>query len=269
MSILKDILFKPFNNRIAQEILEWNIATSLYLMGVGAGADVSASGEKSIFSLIKKKLPDPYCFFDVGANQGQFLKLLLASFMETNFTIHCFEPGIETYKILLQNQQSSPQIKFNNCGIGSEQGNAILHYDQPGSGIASLTKRRLDHFNIDFDKSESVQLETIDGYCLKNSIDHIHLLKIDIEGHELDALAGASQMIENKAIDIITFEFGGCNIDTRSFLQDFWYFFVAAKMDIFRITPTGYLFQIKSYREIYEQFRTTNFIAVSQNLKKK
>jgi FkbM family methyltransferase len=268
MSILKKILFKPFDNRIAQEILEWNISTSLYLMGVGSGADVSASGEKSVFSLIKKKLSMPYCFFDVGANQGQFLKLLLASFSGTDFTVHCFEPGAETYQILLINQQNAPQVKFNNCGIGSEQGNAILHYDRPGSGAASLTKRRLDHFNVDFDKSEIVQIETIDGYCQKNNIDHIHLLKIDIEGHELDALAGASQMIEKQAIDVITFEFGGCNIDTRSFLQDFWYFFMAAKMNIFRITPTGYLFQIKSYREIYEQFRTTNFVAVSQQLKK-
>jgi FkbM family methyltransferase len=269
MSILKKILFKPFDNRIAQEILEWNISTSLYLMGIGSGADVSVSGEKSIFNLIKKKLPAPYCFFDVGANKGQFLKLLLDSFGGSEFTVHSFEPGAETYQILLKNHPNAQQVKFNNCGIGSEQGNATLHYDRPGSGAASLTKRRLDHFNVDFDKSESVQIETIDGYCLKNNIDHIHLLKIDIEGHELDALAGASQMMEKQAIDVITFEFGGCNIDTRSFLQDFWYFFMAAKMDIFRITPTGYLFQIKSYREIYEQFRTTNFVAVSQRLKKK
>ncbi len=268
MSILKKILFKPFDNRIAQEILEWNISTSLYLMGIGSGADVSVSGEKSVFNLVKKKLSAPYCFFDVGANKGQFLKLLLDSFGGAKFTVHSFEPGAETYQILLKKHPNTQQVKFNNCGIGSEQGNATLHYDRPGSGAASLTKRRLDHFNVNFDKSESVQIETIDGYCQKNNIDHIHLLKIDIEGHELGALAGASQMIKNQEIDLITFEFGGCNIDTRSFLQDFWYFFMAAKMDVFRITPTGYLFQIKSYREIYEQFRTTNFVAVSQRLKK-
>ena len=108
-----------------------------------------------------------------------------------------------------------------------------------------------------------MEINTIDNYCSENSIDHIHLLKIDIEGHELDALAGAKEMFALKSIDIVTFEFGGCNIDTRTFFQDFWYFFNEANFKIFRITPSGYLHPLKSYKEIYEQFRTTNFIAVS------
>jgi FkbM family methyltransferase len=268
MFILKKLLLKPFDNRIAQEIVEWNISTSLYLLGIGAGADVSSSGEYSTFQLVQKKLSAPYCFFDVGANQGQFLRLLLNNFIRDDFTIHSFEPGQETYQILLRNFPEQSRVKFNNCAISNEVGEAFLHYDYPGSGAASLTKRRLDHFNVEFDQSEAVKIDTIDNYCMMNNIEHIHLLKIDIEGHELDALAGSVRMLENNAIDIITFEFGGCNIDTRSFFQDFWYFFIKTKMNIFRITPTGYLFQIKSYREIYEQFKTSNFVAVSQRLKK-
>ena len=69
-----------------------------------------------------------------------------------------------------------------------------MHYDSAGSGLASLTKRKLDHFNIDFSKEEKVDIDTIDNYCAENSIDHIHLLKIDIEGHELDVLSGSKRM---------------------------------------------------------------------------
>jgi len=108
-----------------------------------------------------------------------------------------------------------------------------------------------------------VVVSTIDDYCSENAIKHIHLLKIDIEGHELDALAGARRMFDKKSIDIVTFEFGGCNIDTRTFFQDFWYFFSEINMKIFRITPSGYLHPIESYKEIHEQFRTINFIAIS------
>ena len=140
---------------------------------------------------------------------------------------------------------------------------AVLHFNSVGSGLASLTKRRLDHFGIDFNKSEKVEISTIDNYCSENAINHIHLLKIDIEGHELDALAGARRMFDKKSIDIVTFEFGGCNIDTRTFFQDFWYFFSEINMKMFRITPSGYLYPIESYNEIYEQFRTINFIATS------
>ena len=76
-------------------------------------------------------------------------------------------------------------------------------------------------------------------------------------------MAGAKEMFARKAVDMVTFEFGGCNIDTRSFFQDFWYFFREAKMNLFRITPSGYLYPITSYRETDEQFRTTNFVALA------
>ena len=69
-------------------------------------------------------------------------------------------------------------------------------------------------------------------------------------------------MFNKQKINIVTFEFGGCNIDTRSFFQDFYYFFKDVQMDIFRITPSGYLYPINSYKEIFEQFRTTNFVAM-------
>lgn len=140
-----------------------------------------------------------------------------------------------------------------------------MYYNFPGSGLASLTKRKLDHYGIEFNKFETIAIDSIDNYCSENEIEHINLLKIDIEGHELDVFAGANNMFNKKAIDIVTFEFGGCNIDTRSFFQDFWYFFLGCNMKLLRITPSGYLFPIKSYNEIYEQFRTTNFIALKND----
>jgi hypothetical protein len=88
------------------------------------------------------------------------------------------------------------------------------------------------------------------------------LWKIDVEGHEIDVLMGANHMLKQNKINLITFEFGGCNIDTRSFFQDFYYFFKDRGMKLFRITPSSYLHPITSYKEIDEQFRTTNFLAV-------
>jgi hypothetical protein len=69
-------------------------------------------------------------------------------------------------------------------------------------------------------------------------------------------------MITGNQIDIILFEFGGCNIDTRRFFRDFWHFFENTPMDIFRATPSGYLIKIEKYKEDYEQFRYSNFVAI-------
>ena len=86
----------------------------------------------------------------------------------------------------------------------------------------------------------------------------LDFVKLDIEGHELDARNGVGEAL--KFIAVIQFEFGGCNIDTRTFWQDFWYFFKKNNFDLYRITPFGKI-KIKKYREIDEFFSTSNFLA--------
>jgi FkbM family methyltransferase len=262
MSLVKNVLIKASGNALVQKLLEKNVEVAQYLMGIGAGSGVHSSGERAIFELLRRASRPPYCVFDVGANKGQFLDLLLEHLGRSEFRVHCFEPGRETFRALAASHQGDPRVTLNNVALGRAKGEATLHYDEAGSGLASLTKRKLDHFGIEFAESETIQVETIDDYCATNAIDHIHVLKIDVEGHELDALAGAKRMFEAKAIDLVTFEFGGCNIDTRTFFQDFWYFFRDAGFSLFRITPSGYLRPLETYREIHEQFRTINFVAV-------
>jgi FkbM family methyltransferase len=263
--LLKRALAKVSGNRFIQSILEKNVKALQYLMGIGSGGEVSISGEQSILDVLKHRFKPPYCIFDVGANKGQFLRLILGNTAVDDLSIHCFEPGLQTFRILVESSKGDRRIKLNNIGVGKERGEAVLHFDSAGSEFASLTRRRLDHFGMDFNKSEKVAIETIDNYCSENGIDHIHLLKMDIEGHELDALSGAKRMFDNKSIDIVAFEFGGCNIDTRTFFQDFWFFFSGINMRIYRVTPSGYLYRIDSYKEIQEQFRTTNFVAMSNS----
>ena len=56
------------------------------------------------------------------------------------------------------------------------------------------------------------------------------------------------------------FEFGGCNIDTRTYLRDFWYFFTERGFRVHRIGPRARR-EMRQYHEIDEFFVTTNLIA--------
>lgn len=183
-------------------------------------------------------------------------------------SLHCFEPSIPTFELLLQRFKNTDEnIILNNFALGAQEQDATLYYDKQGSGLASLTKRRLDHFNISFEQSQKVHINTLDTYCKMHNIEHIHLLKLDVEGHELDVLNGAIELFSKNAIDIVTFEFGGCNIDTKTYFQDFWYFFKDKNMSIYRILPNSKLYKIPEYREFYEQFVTTNYVAMKDNLR--
>jgi hypothetical protein len=84
-------------------------------------------------------------------------------------------------------------------------------------------------------------------------------LKLDIEGHELNAIKGAKQMIADKKVDFIQFEFGGCNIDSRTYFQDFYYL-LKDKYRIYRILRDG-IFEIEQYKETSEIFITVNYLA--------
>jgi FkbM family methyltransferase len=264
--ILKRVLGALTGNKYMQRCLLRNVQVSQYLMGIGSGSDVSFSGEQEMFNILRQRSRPPFCIFDVGSNKGQFLQTAVDHIRIEDLSIHCFEPGRETFKSLLGFSKTlnlSNRIKVNNIALGKERGESILYFDEIGSPYASLSKRKLDHYGIDFDKSEKVEVDTVDSYCLEHAIDRINLLKIDVEGHELNALLGAEKMFASKSIDVVSFEFGGTNIDTRTFFRDFWHFFAQVQMRISRITPSGYLSPIESYREIEEQFAPTNFIAIS------
>lgn len=262
---LKRILLKLTSTQKILKILERIIIALLNYVGIGSGAGVNNSGEKVVFELLKRKISPPYCLFDVGSNKGQYLNLSIREMNDQDFNIHCFEPGKETFEIL-EKATIDKRVKLNNIGLGKQNEEKLLHYNNAGSGLASLTKRRLDHFDIDFGQSETVSIKTLDKYCEENEVKHINLLKIDVEGHELDVFEGASNMFGQDSIDIITFEFGGCNIDTRTFFQDYWYFFLDKGYSIYRVTPSGFLYKIEMYKEIYEQFRTTNYVVISNRL---
>src|SRR5690606_3866529 len=108
-----------------------------------------------------------------------------------------------------------------------------------------------------------IEIRTIDQFCRDQNISNIDFLKLDIEGHEMAALRGASEMLNKNAIRFIQFEFGGCNIDSRTYFQDFWYL-LHERYKIYRIVRDG-LFHVERYSETYEIFRTINYLAELKN----
>jgi FkbM family methyltransferase len=255
------ILQRVTGNYFTQRVLGRGVRILQELMGIGIGSDVTTSAESAVFRLLTTRYTPPYCVFDVGANRGQFVELMLTLIPADDLSIHCFEPSRASFSLLTTATQHV-NATLNNFGLGKTPGHYTLFSDRPASGLASLSKRDLRHLGIDFSVEETVLLSTVDAYRAEHQIGRIHLLKLDIEGHELEALAGAAEAFAAGAVDIVLFEVGGTGIDARVFFRDYWEFFTPKGMTIFRITPSGYLFPIRAYREIDEQFRTTNFVAV-------
>jgi FkbM family methyltransferase len=265
MSVIKRALSVFTGNGISQSLLEYNVRFAQYLMGVGAGTRVHTSGEMSLVRYLNSLHGQSTCVFDVGANIGQFASLVRGHCDISQMQIHSFEPSVQAIEQFERVHGDCPRIRLNRLALGASDGAATLYSDRPASGLSSLTKRDLGHIGKTMSLSQPVQVRTLDGYCEEHRIERIHLLKIDVEGHEREVLEGSARMFGSQRIDAVTFEFGGCNIDTRTYFRDFYRFFSDRDMQIFRITPRGYLRLIAKYRETHEQFLTTNFMAVRRN----
>lgn len=233
--------------------------------GIGSGSGVASSGEVEALERVRATLGDSAVVFDVGANVGDYATQILSVFSGKNIELHCFEPSAATFAMLssasgLQGL-SGKGVVLNNFALGARDERRMLYSDAEGSGMASLTQRRLDHFNINMESREAVEVRTLDLYAAERGITRIDFLKVDVEGHELDVFAGAHALLQAKAIRTIQFEFGGCNIDTRTYFQDFWYLFSSHGYSLYRIAPAGRLCPITAYGEHLERFTTTNFLA--------
>ncbi len=241
-----------------QRFYESLLRLSLKGMNYGNGGDYQSSGELNVLQYMKGKLqPDTQVIaFDVGANIGNYSKALADTF-ESNLMIHAFEPSLKTFDRLLTNTSCIKNIFRNNFGFSDIENTSVLYFNKDASGLASIYQRQ--HLSISLDRSEEIKLTTIDAYCHGNNIEKIHFLKLDIEGHELSALKGAQRMINERKIDFIQFEFGGTNIDSRTYFRDFFYL-LKDNYRLYRVLRDG-LWEIPHYSIPREIFGSINYLA--------
>lgn len=161
-------------------------------------------------------LRDGMTVFDVGANVGE-LTLLFSRFV-VNGNVHAFEASGATYKRLetVCGTAGTRNVRLNHLALSDEKGIIRLHvYDDAYSAFNSQAARPLANYGLDLEpvNIEETPATTVDDYCADENIETIDLLKIDVEGAELQVLRGARRMLETKRVRCLTFEFGQTTFD--------------------------------------------------------
>ncbi|GHV43950.1 hypothetical protein AGMMS49546_27030 [Spirochaetia bacterium] len=156
-------------------------------------------------------------------------------------------------------------IKMLNNAVSNTNGDIVLLYKETeGSTLASQYKRNLDFYNIDLNQSERAQTVRLDSFIEKESLSHIDLFKIDIEGNELKALEGMGNYLNADFVDFIQFEYGGCNLDSHTSLMEIYALLTSKGFKIARITKKGLCFY--DYNPNMDNFMYCNYVAVSKKI---
>jgi len=157
--------------------------------GVCPSIGVTGYHELHITELFRKLMRKGMVIIDLGANIGWY-SLLAAAVLGDHGIIIAYEPEPNNFALL------SKSIEINNfrsirafqCCVSNIDGYRTLHLASENLGGHSIV-RQMGESDID------VPSITLDTALRKMNIDHVDLLKMDVEGAEPDVIIGAREII--------------------------------------------------------------------------
>lgn len=252
-----------FANRLFYKVNYGMYLLSLKGLGVLNFENNRLSGERKFIELLSRKYPAPM-ILDVGGNEGDYSALCKE--LSPGATIHTFEPHPKTYDRLAKR---AAELGFHvvNTAVSNVYEEVVL-YDYAsaeGSSHASLYGSVLTDLHSAELNAIKVKAIPLDDYLRQNHINHVHLLKIDAEGHELKILMGIHEHLAAGKVDIIHFEFNEMNIMSKTFMKDFYD--LLSNYAFYRMLP-NHLLPLGEYSAAkYEIFLYQNIVAIRRDVK--
>ena len=166
---------------------------------------------------------EPFVFLDIGANAG--LYSVLAAQNPYVLAVHAFEPDPATLPYLRANLATAAYANWtvHPVALSDSDGHASLSTSERHSGIATL---RTNHLDLEaFDSVVTVELKN--HQYLDESVDVFPsvcpvVVKIDVEGHELNVLRALAAWQGWPSVSAIYLELDSTFSDTyatRAFLE--------------------------------------------------
>ena len=156
-----------------------------------------------------------HIYFDVGGHMGQSIRRFKK--INSQSSIHSFEPTPELYKKLVQNFNTDKSIKINNLGVADIKSKLNFHtykYSSISSFVPVDRNSKLSKSRIlasksnekEFENIVKIDVTNIDSYCEENNISEIDFIKIDTQGFEGKILLGMEKMLSKEKVSVIELE---------------------------------------------------------------
>ncbi len=164
----------------------------------------SLLGEKEVLSFFLNELRDDDVVWDIGASYGIYS--LFTSKKISTGKVFSFEPEIQTYKLLKKN------IQLNNCqniiplcfALSNADGRGYLHLSNSANvGTHSLVAR--DDFPVS-KNGKTVIIHTGDSVVQNGVACLPNVVKIDVEGAEINVLEGMKEILSTPKLRLVQIE---------------------------------------------------------------
>lgn len=145
---------------------------------------------------VLRNLEDCQTIVDIGANRGQFALAARRFFPSSN--IICFEPLPEPAIIFRRVFSYDNAVILHEFAIGSESRHCVMHVSRRDDSSSllpiSLLQEQIFPGTSEV-KTIEVKATPLDVHISRNSIVSPAMLKLDVQGFELDALRGCESLL--------------------------------------------------------------------------
>jgi FkbM family methyltransferase len=159
--------------------------------------------EQETTRLLKRILEPGMTFIDVGAHVGYYT-LMAAKQVAPTGRVFSFEPEPSNYDILIGNIHLNEysNVKTVNKAVSSRIGTTTLF-------LTALDNGRHSTYRHGLPESGSVEIETttVDAFLEAEGWPEVDLVKIDVEGAEMDVLDGMGQLLHKSDAPKLIVEF--------------------------------------------------------------
>jgi len=198
----------PVSHRLAQ--------IGMLGLGVDIGSEFEINGEEWLSQRLFKALPGAVCA-DVGANIGEYTETALRLGASR---ILAFEPAPVTFQTLNETYGSDKRVELLQTALGEDVGQTVFYF--PLDRDSTFASRDIHITTISNARTSrlDVPLTTLDRICQERNVD-FDVIKIDVEGFELEVLKGAEELLVKNPPQLIQFEFNSHHRKRHQTLDDF------------------------------------------------
>ena len=189
-------------NKYQQDIAKCGVSSGIFECGKWKFVNDNYEKNVILIGLGLDKIENLDCvknkdILDLGACVGDS-SFVLSEY--TNKKVYAFEPLEKNFMELRQNIELNKvsNIEIVKKGCGEKSQNLKLSNSKYGGKFASFEKKRTDMLDcLEYEEGSSVEIISIDDFVKENNLE-IGIIKIDIEGYEMNALKGAMETIKNQ-----------------------------------------------------------------------
>jgi FkbM family methyltransferase len=174
--------------------------TSNQIWSVSQDASVYKAESEKLEWLKEYKL---CTILDIGANEGQFAQKI--SFAFPHVRLLCFEPLKESFERLVKNVGHIQNAEFYHFALGATESRMSINKNEysPSSSLLDMLDLHKSNFNFAVAvEAEEIEIRRLDDIEI-TPLEHPLLIKIDVQGYEMNVIKGGPKIINSADVVII------------------------------------------------------------------